>query len=571
MGASGSPGFASLLAQSAHQDPRLRAHQEQQASGWAAPVGQAAYLGGQFLEGVRQGRVQKFLMQEQQREREWNTLAQSIERRLQDPDLTDAGRAALMKEAQAVANQRFVEETKDVAKDKKSMPGMVAGILRNIAIGMSGGEMPKGSRSVDPARVLFELDDRVTNNPEYSVKASLEKAQSAWLRAVKEAADEVGGLDLVDQQIMMRKAAPILTQLAAAIGSERANEFLRQRIVGFAPSARSIAENAEARTDIGMMRSIGLLPQATSAAPPPATAPAAGAMGSQGEASGMGGAPPPTAAAPPAARTDVPPPTGPTPEQYKAAREHKFLVERGMATPLQERPVAFYVKNEPNAPGFSAREMFNRAGQRVWVSTDTGQEVTDMSKFTTDKPEVESYDPITLTDGKREITATINRKKPGGQVTFIDPKTNQKVTVEAANLSQYGLRMGQVERDPYAAQTTMLLRQERAAAGRAATGFVASTRRTRSDYITKAQGIDAGPDTPEEKKRRKAELKLEYEANAVRDYEETIAMIESLAPNLPEADRKKLYPPKPPGYLAPEERERKSKAEALKNIRGNIR
>lgn len=567
MGGQGGVPLSALLQQSAHQDPRLRAQQE--ASGWASPVGQIAYLGGQFLEGVRQGRVQKFLMSEHQREKEWNALAQGIDRRLQDPDLTPAGRAALMKAAQDVASQRFVEETKDVAKDKKSVPGMIAGVLQNIAVGMSGGQMPQGSKKINPGDVLLGLERQIGENPEYSRKATLSAAESAWLGAVQEAAKEAGGdASRVDRTMIMRHATPVLSMLSNRLGQEEADQFVSRRLSGYAPSQKAIAEESEARLENDLLSGMRGGQQPITAAAPSVsqiTPDANFAPGprmergrfidEKGRAWGE-----PQATAPPAVRPGT---MGVTPEQAKAAYEHQFQVKHGAATPLQA--TTFYDPSNPNDPGFRAQETFSPQGLRTWVDART-QTPIDASKFVTTPPRREVTVPITLNDGKREIPA--QRNDIDGTISFIDPKTSQTITTAPMNLAKYGLQLGQKERDPYAAQTAILNRQAITAGGQAVNNWVRTQQSLRSSYTSQAQSINLKTDlSPQQKAEGIANLKAQYEQNATDAYEASVEQYNAATAGLPDAEVKKRAPKPPPGYT--ERKARIEKAQSIGSIRAN--
>jgi hypothetical protein len=540
MGGQGGVPLSALLQQSAHQDPRLRSQQE--ASGWASPVGQIAYLGGQFLEGVRQGRVQKFLMSEHQREKEWNALAQGIDRRLQDPDLTPAGRAALMKAAQDVASQRFVEETKDVAKDKKSVPGMIAGVLQNIAVGMSGGQMPQGSKKINPGDVLLGLERQIGENPEYSRKATLSAAESAWLGAVQEAAKEAGGdASRVDRTMIMRHATPVLSMLSNRLGQEEADQFVSRRLSGYAPSQKAIAEESEARYENDLFSSMRAGQQPTITPAP-------------GDAAGF-------TVGPPAVRPGV---MGVTPEQARAAYEHQFQVKHGAATPLQS--ANFYDRSNPNDPGFPAKETFSPTGNRIWIDART-QTPIDAAKFVTTPPRREVTVPITINDGKREIPA--QRNDIDGTISFIDPKTSQTITTAPMNLAKYGLQLGQKERDPYAAQTAILNRQAISAGGQAVNRWVATQQSTRASFAAKAQEVkmaaSKGAISPQQRDAQLADLRAQADQNLDEAFEASNEQYIAATAGLSDAEVAKRAPKPHPGY-----KERKARIEQAQSI-GSIR
>jgi hypothetical protein len=105
----------------------------QTATGWeTAPVATAELALG-ALQGVRQNRIANFLETEKNNENALNQFQTYVQGRLQDPDLTEEGRQAILQHANDVMHRHMQYELRDTPKDG------IGGFFKNLLINASGG------------------------------------------------------------------------------------------------------------------------------------------------------------------------------------------------------------------------------------------------------------------------------------------------------------------------------------------------------------------------------------------------------------------------------------------------
>lgn len=91
-----------------------------------------------FLRGIRENRIRQFAQNEQQAQQSMDNYRQEVNARLQDPNLTDAGRQALLAQANATMAAHSQFEAKDAPSEG------VGGFFKNLLVHATGG--PQKSR-----------------------------------------------------------------------------------------------------------------------------------------------------------------------------------------------------------------------------------------------------------------------------------------------------------------------------------------------------------------------------------------------------------------------------------------
>ena len=172
-----------IFTQAAEQGPfsemltrRLQPSMEQperQPTGWETPLGTVAMLGSRFLEGAQKSRLMEYARSEQERQRALTTYLGLAQAEMANPDLTPEGQALVRQRMGQVLGQQILQTEKGGkgkgAEGAKGIPGIVGHVFKEIAIGMTGGQMPKGK----PVNIFEEMGklQMYVKSPEYSVKA----------------------------------------------------------------------------------------------------------------------------------------------------------------------------------------------------------------------------------------------------------------------------------------------------------------------------------------------------------------------------------------------------------------
>lgn len=138
--------------------------QETPVTGWGGPAANTFMLASRFLEGMQQGKVQKFITEEHQNAQKLQALQAYVTNEMQD--LTEADRQQLGREYALVLSQMTqtgtgTQKRQEGRKAKQAetgkQPGLlghVGNILGDVLTGMAGGNVPqhtgKGAKGGDP-------------------------------------------------------------------------------------------------------------------------------------------------------------------------------------------------------------------------------------------------------------------------------------------------------------------------------------------------------------------------------------------------------------------------------------
>lgn len=191
------------------------------ASGWAPGYAAGGEVALDFLRGVRQNRVSDFMENEGNNQRALESFQEHVNARLQDPDLTDEGRKAILDEANQVMNQHMQYEVRDVPK------GGAAGFFKNLLINATGGPI----KTREPIN-WNEATGRITNiasgfSQKKGLQQALEEAQQIKTRL--SAGGKVPTLEEVQQAL-----APVYNKVLLSAPSY-APGFLQSMSLGHLP------------------------------------------------------------------------------------------------------------------------------------------------------------------------------------------------------------------------------------------------------------------------------------------------------------------------------------------------
>lgn len=141
-----------------------------QATGWEHPAGSIANIANSFLSGVRRAKIEKFQREEGERERQQAAYSHVLDQ-IGKSNLTDEAKqrfsAPLL---QGLISQ--VAGTETVPVQKGGNP--IANFMRETAIGMTGGQMPKRGAPLDHAPLMEALAGM--SAPEHTIDYALQQA-----------------------------------------------------------------------------------------------------------------------------------------------------------------------------------------------------------------------------------------------------------------------------------------------------------------------------------------------------------------------------------------------------------
>lgn len=394
MGSSQSLGpFYKQLSESAYDDPSLQ--RAAQSSGWASTGGQIAYIANNFLKGVQQGRLQRFALDEAEKDRKWRALSYSLDTAMKNPDLTPAGRAELERQAALLNASRVAVATKDQAKHNP-----VVGILHNIAVGMTGGALPKGQKDIDPGSEWLKISDNLMQNPAYSKKATLEQADSAYHQAFTDALQEAGGdQSRLTKDLILKHVQPIVSNLANSLGQESAVQWATNKTIGYPANIGEAASNA---VDRYRMHVVGGLMPPPSTPPPPSQISTPAAPGQAATPQPIG------EVAPPAAAAAAPP-------AVMSRDESAIRKAMGLPSPEIGQTQYVYPRGQLGANPIPVQSTVDTAGNQVWVHAGTNRVVQGFDdKYSTEKPKPPG------------VTIAVDAKNRERYTqAYIDPETNK--------------------------------------------------------------------------------------------------------------------------------------------------
>ncbi len=203
--------------------------QYQPTSGYANKFSQIANIATNFMTGVEKGRVKSYEREQQERAKEWSVVQNSINQKLQDPNLTTEGRQAIEREGQQ-AYARLVLGS-DEGKGKKGkeepqgMAGHIGGVLKQIALGMVGGEMPKKGDKIDPMEVMAKIDT-IAGDKKYNKNVYVQ----GMMKTIQDKIAILGPNPTQEQ--ILKQIGPELAQLRQQVPEQY--QDLRENILGSA-------------------------------------------------------------------------------------------------------------------------------------------------------------------------------------------------------------------------------------------------------------------------------------------------------------------------------------------------
>jgi hypothetical protein len=178
-----------------------------------------AKIGLDFLGGVSKGRINAFQKQEAERVQKMNRLISYVNQIEADPRLTKEAKAAASQKLAQVMGADILQATEKGSKGKdkeggQGLPGHIGNILREIAIGMTGGKMPKGTKDVgDLNAVIGDIygsiyDEKGQPKPEFNTEGKISGIQAKLQQLAKDSDPAK-----VSQEEFGRQANPLFQEI----------------------------------------------------------------------------------------------------------------------------------------------------------------------------------------------------------------------------------------------------------------------------------------------------------------------------------------------------------------------
>ena len=212
------PGSAQQMAPTPQFDPR----------GNISPFAGITSVAASFLQGVTQGRQRQFAAKQQTELNQYNRAVQLAQFAAQNPDLNDAGMAAIQQSLMALTGKSVLSAMDDSqdggyrgsqysqgrkkggkkGQQDEGIGGHIKGIISNIAQGLTGGKMPDELEGLNPAAVqqgIMGLYDFGPNGPtlksQFSRAAGESQANQVIGSVMRGAKDRRSALEAGYQQL----------------------------------------------------------------------------------------------------------------------------------------------------------------------------------------------------------------------------------------------------------------------------------------------------------------------------------------------------------------------------------
>jgi len=183
--------------------PRMRV---EPISGYASPAVAAGHIGLKFLEGAAESKMQKFQEEENRRIQAYTNVLNWAQSRRADPNLTEEGRQVIDKTLSDAYAGAFLTESKGAASKHP-----IVNIFREIATGMTGGEMPSRGKAQDILSTWSGVESQL-KDPQYTKEGLYQRT--------KQASDEaIAGLKsqypngMIPPWVLQEKILPLGTKL----------------------------------------------------------------------------------------------------------------------------------------------------------------------------------------------------------------------------------------------------------------------------------------------------------------------------------------------------------------------
>ena len=165
--------------------------------GGGSKAGAIAKIFTEFVGGAAQGRIRKFSMEQNERLKNIAILGQYVQSVESDPTKTDEYKAMVrQKYFSALGMETLKSFDQKGGKGKKGKggagdqqqqgpAGMIAGVLKHVATGLVGGEMPKGAPDVNPHELIGQMEAEY-HNPENKNKYSVQAASGQYASQIND-------------------------------------------------------------------------------------------------------------------------------------------------------------------------------------------------------------------------------------------------------------------------------------------------------------------------------------------------------------------------------------------------